>query len=277
MTSNPVSRRNFLKQAAIAATGGYVAATGCNGNKGAPFTERADNSWQRPGNTQDPKSIAEIFKDVPLTDQYGKPIDIAAMFQDKPCVVAFGYDGCPMCQVITPSMRAVQQEAEKRDMALPIVVISVQPEDDRQRMASYVTKYALQGLKQYPGETLPDSNNERAFHGRKIYTELEKEPQHARILHVVCPPTAEAARTLQVRLAEATNMPSSHTNDSDDRQHSPYLTAFRDGRVQKPVRAVPVTASELEARRPSDSFMRTVARDVCNQAEGLQRTNGTSP
>jgi protein SCO1/2 len=68
--------------------------------------------------------------DFSLTSQSGAPFGSAEL-RGKPWIGAFFFTRCPtVCPVITRRMRALQLDAQKKNLALNFVSISVDPEND---------------------------------------------------------------------------------------------------------------------------------------------------
>lgn len=190
--SHPLaSRRQFLQMAANA-TGAAAILSGVDAHAaGVPQPEAITD----PATKRTP-TLAEVFKDIPLTDQYGKSFDPTSLFADKPCLIVFGYGGCPLCEEISNSVAASQNKLKN----VPVIVISVQPDEDRDRMQDYVSRYYAKGIKQFAEETLPAATAKRIELGKKSYLENRDKPQSERLLHIACPPSAEAAQLLEDRL-----------------------------------------------------------------------------
>jgi|GEM_PF-3499372 len=220
-----ISRRDAIKRTVQLAAG--VAAFGWTGNA------QAQNARQ--------PAIGTIFPgDLKLTDQHGKEFRPAELFGDKPAIVLFGYGGCPRCQLITDTVATIQQRLEKDGKHVPIVVISVQPEEDRNNMKDYIGSYYAKGIKQFSGETLPADEEGRVKLGEQSFEAARDKPQSERIFHLVCPPTAKDAQKLQEALGLINN-----PNNAKD--HSAFITLFKDGVKSSQYRGLPVQNAAMIA------------------------------
>ncbi len=161
--------------------------------------------------------LEQMLAGKALTDQYGKPLD-PAILSKGPCLVVYGYGGCPMCQKITDTLAGVQEQLIKSKKPIPIVVISVQPKQDRTEMQDYMEKYYSKGLKQFANEQVGDAT--------KAYDAGKSVAQSSRIFHIVCPPSEQAAEDLQATMG----LPQ---NTKDAAQHSSFIVLFNDGQQHK--------------------------------------------
>lgn len=154
-----------------------------------------------------PASLTEAFKGITLTDQNGNAFDPAKQFANGECVVLFGYGGCPMCQNITQTVAVLQEKMEKSGKHVPIIVVSVQPEKD----------------------SAPDKRKEyiESYAEMKVH---ETDAEGRRVLHVVCPKSAEDAKTIQTRLGLPTS--------ENAKQHSSLITLFKNGAPVKQLRGL---------------------------------------
>jgi cytochrome oxidase Cu insertion factor (SCO1/SenC/PrrC family) len=199
------------------------------------------------------KSLEEIFANTPLTDQHGKNFDPAELFKDGHAIVLFGYGGCPMCQKITDTVVTLQNEMEKNGKHVPIVVVSVQPETDRDQMKDYVGKYYFKGMKQFPDEVLPKDKETWQDFGEKAFEDAKDKPQAGRILHVVCPPSDVAAQEIERRLKFI-------INENDPQQHSSFITLFDEGKVVKDYRGLPPKG--MDAKTYANGVAATLITDL---------------
>lgn len=177
-----------------------------------------------------PANIADIFRNMRMTDQYGQAFDPVSLGKG-PALVLFGYGGCPMCQKITQSVAVIQEEMEKQGRRVPIVVVSVQPEDDRDNMEYYLSGFYSKGVKQFSNETLPIKDVQQAYHTGK------NRPQGERLLHVVCPPTAQDAQNLERAMGLI-------INQNHPKQHSSFITLFHNGTAVRSYRGLPPHGQE---------------------------------
>jgi len=209
---------------------------------------------QTPGQVSGRK-LGNVTDGITLTDQHGKAFNMAELLGKGPCLVVFGYGGCPMCQRITDSVAAIQSEMIGQKRKLPIVVISVQPEQDRgdDAMKTYTASYYEKGVRQFADETLPDGAARRREAGERAFTAAKGKKQEDRILHIVCPPTAKDAQTLEQRIGLLINV-------KDAKQHSAFITLFNNGQVVKGFRAL-----DREQNAPA-AFTRALAKTVAAEA-----------
>lgn len=213
-------------------------------------------------------ALSEVFKDIPLTDQYNKPFDITEVIGDKPAIVLFGYNGCPMCQTITKSVAATQQLLESKEEHIPIVVISIQPEEDKEHLPEYTANYYRMGVKQFPGEKLPEDFSARGEMGENSYKLGMNGEQSDRILHVCCPPSSQVAKELEQRIARASGLLGGVAGTSS-KQHSAYMTLCKDGVMFDSVRSLPMSNEQEDV---STHFTAEVARTILNRFQSLDRS-----
>lgn len=201
-----VSRRQFLGVSA-----GFAAALAASGTRSlAPLAG-------------DKKKLSDVFKDTTFTDQYGKSIDVAALYKDKPVIVMFGYGGCQKCKVITKTVTAIQQKllAEGKDVA--IAVVSVNPEQDvfadkdYNPMKVWAGSYYENNVVQFKGEK---GGSEEA--GSALYDADKEKPQKDRILHLLHADDKASPGTLHDRLELIHNR-------EQPLQHSAFYVLFDQG------------------------------------------------
>ncbi len=230
------SRRDFLRTASGAALAAALGA--CGGEPQEPVKPKPKPATKK----------ESIFSGIALTDQHGKPFDPAQLEQ---ALVLFGYGGCPMCQNISDSVAAIQDKLLAEGKQVPIVVVSVQPEEDKKDLKTYVASYYVKGVKQFASEKLPPADDARRLMGEKAFDAAEKLPQRDRILHVVCPPDSDAAKMLQTqRMGYA-------QNPKNPESHTPYITLVKQGVVVKNIRALP-----YDNGAPDKQFLQDVSNEV---------------
>lgn len=263
MPSEPMSRRRFLETSGRSAAALVLAGQ-----------VRADAQQPEKSKKDEEKTLAKVFEGITLTDQYGKEFKPAELFKDKQCIVLFGYGGCPMCEKISDTVAAVQQELIRQGKNVPIVVVSVQPEQDSYReeqrdaagrvtqsnpMRRYVASYYVEGVRQFQDEVLPDDEQKRREAGERSYDGAKDKPQGDRILHVVCPPKAEDAQEIERRIGLI-------FNENDPKVHSSFLTLFDKGVATKHYRGLPSHRETDEAK-----YAATLARQVSEDVQQLSR------
>ncbi|MFO0388935.1 MAG: SCO family protein [Alphaproteobacteria bacterium] len=242
-TSQP-TRRDFLR---ITAGAGFATAISAN-KLAAQEPQKQDPKKQEPTPAKkEEKKDAGVFKDISFTDQHGKAFKPEELEQS---LVVFGYGGCPMCQKITDSVAAIQAKLLADDKKIPIVVISVQPDEDKKDLKTYIASYYRKGVKQFANEELPEADDARELRGKKSFDAAEKLPQRDRILHVLCPPDSDAAKTLQTRLGlfQNPNKPTSHSS---------YIILIKNGVKAEEFRALPKDNSA-----PDEKFLKELAEKV---------------
>jgi cytochrome oxidase Cu insertion factor (SCO1/SenC/PrrC family) len=249
--SNETSRRDFLR----GILGASAAAAIGTSDTIAQEPQKQDPKKQEPTPAKkEEKKDAGVFKDISFTDQHGKAFKPEELEQS---LVVFGYGGCPMCEKITDSVAAIQQKLLADGKKIPIVVISVQPEKDsgkdnngKEKLIDYVSSYYVKGVKQFANEELPMAEDARRLRGEKAFETARNLPQRDRILHVLCPPDSDAAKTLQTRLGlfQNPNKPSSHSS---------YITLIKNGIKAEEFRALPKDNSA-----PDEKFMKELAEKV---------------
>lgn len=131
-----------------------------------------------------------------LKDQYGQNFDAKAVLAGQPHLMVFGYEGCPYCEKISPTLAAVQQA-----LNIPAVVVSIHPEADKENAEQYVTSYTDLGIRQY------------ADQGQNPYAEGKGRSVADRKLHLLMAESDDKARELHRAAGKARNdrNPDSHT------------------------------------------------------------------
>ncbi len=242
------SRRGFLRVAMTAPLA--VALAACD-------TGTQDPAKPVPAPAKKAETVKDnIFTGISFTDQHGKKFKPEELDQ---ALVVFGYGGCPMCQKITDSVEAIQKKLLEDGKSVPIVVISVQPEQDRDDLKTYVSSYYVKGVKQFASETLPEDDAARRALGKKSFETAKTLPQRDRILHVICPPDSAAAKTLQTRmeLSQNPNKPESHTA---------YITLVKNGVVGQKFRSLPNDNGD-----PTPEFMQALAERISQSIPSTTR------
>lgn len=150
-------------------------------------------------------SLKEAITGLAITDQNGEKFNLNLALQ-KPCIVVFGYGGCPLCDEITDVVAATQKKMLAKGITdVPIIIISAQPEADRNEMREYVKRYESAGVKEFP----PAGSQ--------------------RILHVLCPPTARDTQDLERAVAKEAGTDTGLGRST--KQHSRYLTPCMNGKA----------------------------------------------
>lgn len=80
-----------------------------------------------------------------ITDQSKNTFDPATL-KDKVVVFAAGYEGCPVCSKIGENLAAVHKKLQSAGVDHQIVVMSINPETDRENLGEYVESYEKQGI-----------------------------------------------------------------------------------------------------------------------------------
>lgn len=250
MSDTPrLSRREFLAAAAA-----------------MPLIAAVAQKQETPAATN-PKSLAKIFEGITLTDQYGKELNPAELYKDKPVAVMFGFGGCQMCQKIARTAAAIQAEADAKKTALPIIVLSVKPAQDRftktdteekpNPMREYVESYGNVGVRQFTD-------------AKKSYADGKDIPQKDRLLQVTTTQDGknsdgfDYAQEIQRRLAKAfpgTNLFSKDTEGS----HSRYVTLFKNGVAAQTEAALP-RMSETDNAEAIETCAKACAKKLVDAA-----------
>lgn len=246
MDENTVeSRRRFIRRPVEMAAAAAVASIAKPLLALAPETPPLDKN--------DKKTLAAIFDGIALTDQHGEKLDPAELFRDGEAIILFGYGGCPRCQEISHTVAAVQQKLIDKGKKVPIIVVSVQPENDKDAMREYIARYHELGVRQFQPEgaeskRLPAGEEERRKQAEEGFDRYEakkgddkKEEQAGRIFHIVCPPQDGDSKTIQERMSEALKLAGSKklliTSDNP-KQHPAFMTVFSDGNAVETYRAL---------------------------------------
>lgn len=207
------------------------------------------------------KKISSIFRGIPLTDQHGKPFQPSELFKEGPCLILFGYGGCPMCTNISVTVAAIQQELLSQGKKVPIVTISVQPETDRNNMRYYIGSYYVMKVKQFPTETLSADNAMRRQQGEQSFQAAQQRPQGDRILHVVNPPSAKDAQELERRMGLI-------INPNNPIEHSSFISYCDKGELVGHFRGLPPPHSMQNI----ELFAQDMAKVVAAQIASPQRS-----
>jgi cytochrome oxidase Cu insertion factor (SCO1/SenC/PrrC family) len=199
---------------------------------------------KKPVVPKDSDTLQAVFKDMPLTDQYGKPFNPAELFAKGPVLVMFGRNVCDMCEKIGVTAAAIQKEMSRKNVNIPIIVVSVMPEKDRfhegesNPMREYVERYARQNVRQFPENISYDAGKNK--------------PQKDRILHIVCTPKQKFPeskynypQTLQNRVGELFKGITNVFDPSTEESHSQYITLFNDGRASLTLSTLPIGNKEV--------------------------------
>ena len=180
-----------------------------------------------------PTQLEEMLKGFSMTDQAGKPVDVSALSKGQ-CVVLFGYGNCPLCAEITKTVSEIQKRMLEADIKdVPIIIISAQPEKDRDNMANYLGGFHISGMKQFASEAKQEEGKARKEIGEEMIAAAKNLPANERILHVLCPENAEQTQEIQKRLAKIAGTPSG-TDPKNPKQHTRNLTLITDGKIVIP-------------------------------------------
>lgn len=148
-----LSRRQFMQATAA-------------GVAGLPFAERLQAQEQLP-------AYEGPLKGIKFTDQHGAEFDPAKALAGRPHLLVFGYEGCPFCEgKITKTVAAVQART-----GLPVVVVTIHPENDHDKLQDYAQKYSELGVRQLAGEGRED--------GKIAFIAARDKPQREHTLHIL--------------------------------------------------------------------------------------------
>lgn len=173
--------------------------------------------------------LEQMFAGMELKDQYNQPMD-PALFSKGDVAIIFGFRGCKMCMGsetkpgIADTVAAMQHELLRQGKNIPIVVISVTPEEDRtkEQRQAYVTSYNKKGVKSSAEQNL--SVDDDALD--TAYLAGASKKQEERLLHIIYPPNEKAAENLQSKMGLL-------QDPNKAEQHSAIITLFVDGVQQK--------------------------------------------
>ncbi len=229
-----------------------------------------------------PSNLETIFKDIKLTDQYGAELKPAEVFEGKPVLVLFGYNGCPRCSTIADTAAVIQQKFISSNQNVPIVLVSVQPETDGKgdKPREYLVKYYQEGLRQYQSEELKEGDKERATTGSAAFDKVaakdeaaKKLDQKARIFHIVFPPSEQKSKELQTLIGESLKSRGSKRtfviDPNDFKQHTWFATLF-DGKGNT-VDAYRLVDAKSEA---PPAFTSTLATTISNRVAEISKAPG---
>lgn len=174
----------------------------------------------------------QIFKDIPVTDQTGRAFNPSQCSKGITLVV-FGWGGCPVCQEMTKTLAMTQQKLLKAGHEVQVVVVSMQPEKDRDNMPYYVGGYFQAGMQQSPNDKILSGASARRAYGEKQLEAAKALPQENLMLHVLCPPKGTDSQEVVKRLAKQAGV-STGLNALDPRQHPFTFTLFKDGNIVMP-------------------------------------------
>ena len=180
-------------------------------------------------------SLEESFKGATLTDQYGKPFD-PAQLKKGPVIVLFGYGDCPRCTTISRSVAAIQQKLLSEGKNVPIVVVSVQPEQDADKQRRIITGYYERGVRQFSlegdmAQPLGEEFVQELQDARlAAYEQSRDMPQSSRLLHVLRPQSNAMSLEIQQRMGHVTQ---------GEEKHAALITLFNDGKFVEHYTALP--------------------------------------
>lgn len=184
---------------------------------------------------ENPPTVTAILSSADFTDQYGKRFDPQTTLKDKPYLLVFGFEGCARCENIGASLAATQKALLEAGYEVPIVVVSVNPEEDRLKMKEYVARYYEQGIKQIKDEKFSGNAETRYALGKEAFDKFQNEDkkkrtllankeidqetyndflrraQRGRLLHILCAPSQKKAVELEDQLAITGPDPKGHT------------------------------------------------------------------
>lgn len=257
-----LTRRNFLGATAT----GAVAATGYAQAQKKPA----------PSSNTKPTSLDVIFKGTELADQTSKEpgdFNLPAAFNDKKCLILFGYNGCPTCQHISRTVAEAQKQLLANNLDVPILVVSAQPTEDKDHVQTYLERYKGMGVQEFADNA--------ALRRQQLVKPLDKSQKNAdgeegktRIFHIVLPQSGAQTIKIQNRLYEVAKeagikkMRDSGTIDGVETQHSFYMTLFDKGTIVDTFRGVDAT---LQA---SPTFAKDVAEKITQAVKKLAPTKG---
>ncbi len=190
----------------------------------APPPDTAKNA-SNDSHTTPRVNATEIIANVPLTDQYGKPFDAKKTLAGKPYFVFFGHNGCARCQKMVNTMKHVQDMLHSTNQNIPILLVTVDPENDKAHMKDYLVEYYHAGLRQYFNDpdlqqTMPRSGSSPPTDAEKQETKAEQDKLRKRLDKTIADnePRDVRDRALHMLCAE--------DSESSNRIHQP-LTGMR--------------------------------------------------
>lgn len=209
------------------------------------------------GQAAEPAKYEGFLKDFETTDQYGKKFD-PQILAGRPHIVVFGYGGCPVCANIGKNLGAIQSALLQAGKDVPIVVISITPEDDGKmdNRKEYVARYRIAGVRQFPGEKLASDEESAHSLGEKSYDENKDANPKDRQLHVLVAKDRDTALAMH----EAAGFPVN--KNPRVKKHTPYITPY-DGTGQKLLKANEKVFGDIP---PTDDFARRQAVNTIMKA-----------
>ncbi len=215
-------------------------------------------------------SLDTIFAKTKLADQSSEKqgdFDLPATFNDRPCLILFGYNGCPKCQEITKTVAETQKQLLKAKLDIPIIVISTQPEQDKRHLQDYVKRYGEAKVYEFADDAVARRGQLLKGLGGK---DQNDETQGQRILHVVLPENKDQAIDIQQRLHQVAKgagiktMRNSGTIAGNAKQHSPYIALFDQGNIKQAFRGLD------NDNQASETFAKRQAATIVKQVQGLK-------
>lgn len=163
-----------------------------------------------------PLNVTDILAGTTFKDQYGKAFNPKTELKDKPYLLVFGFGGCQICQNISHSLGAMQDALLKNGDEIPIVTVSIKPEQDKDNMKDYVARYHVVGTRLDAKETLPADADGRYKAGEKAYERFKDKPQRGRMLNILCAPDKSVPPDLEKKLGQP-------INPKEEDYHTPML------------------------------------------------------
>jgi cytochrome oxidase Cu insertion factor (SCO1/SenC/PrrC family) len=157
--------------------------------------------------------LSDTGKFGAIKDQLGKPFDAKTILGGRPYVIAYGFASCPLCNTnITPTIAEVQKQMRAAGLNVPIVVVTLKPEEDGKDNASafgYQQRYQSKGVLPFqlkPNEKEPKLNPDA---GPKELEQFQKK----RSLHILFPKSNKASLDLHyaMNMTRVSSSENSHT------------------------------------------------------------------
>jgi cytochrome oxidase Cu insertion factor (SCO1/SenC/PrrC family) len=191
----------------------------------ALFPEAAEA--QRKGTDITPVLADKKFGEI--KDQLGKSFDAKKILGGSPYVLAYGFASCPLCNTnITLTIAEVQKAMREAGLDVPIVVVTLKPEEDGKDNASalsYQQRYESKGVKAFnlkTGEKVPILSTSAGPNELEAF-------QKKRSLHILFPKNNQTSIDMHYAMG-ATRLA------SNENSHTVMLSLIgADGKVKKSV------------------------------------------
>ncbi len=191
-----------------------------------------------------------------LKDQLGKPFGASKILQGKPYLIIYGYQGCPLCNTsITPTIAEVQKQMRDAGVEVPIVVVTIKPEEDIKTADSYQQRYESKGV-------FPFKANEKVTALSKNAGANEIEAlQKKRMLHILFAKNDQASVEMHYAIG-ATRI------GNNDKSHTVMLTLVgADGKATQ----TSIMAAERNSERRKEKAAKMVGAVKQEMQKALSR------